>query len=1230
MDKMDLGGMQMKSVAFVPPSGRPQWRALFAAALIFFVAGFDDTVEARPRALFGDVPDQVAAARSDRPTAKMKRRVKLDLSALAGADLPEGAPSVVLNLFPDVDITAVKARFERKDGRRFAWFGKIQDDPLSMVVLTVADGLMNGLVFAQGRHFSIHGGSASTQEVAEVDQSAFPKEGCDQIPADQAPIETTPTAVQDALADTGAVIDVLVAYTPAARDAAGGTAAIQLLAQQSVNVTNTAYTNSGVVPRLNLVLAAEVSYTESADNISGWQLDLARLAGTSDTYMDDIHALRDTYQADVVVLLVRNSSGICGLANAVMANAATAFSLVAQDCSSANYSFGHEIGHLQGARHDLYVDPTLGSPFDYNHGHVNTVNRQRTVMAYNNLCADTPPGTYCTRVPYWSNPGVSYPSTAAPTGTASREHNTLVLNNTAAAVANFRQSKTLTVMSTYPAVGVTIAVSPADNNALGDGSTVFQRTYSSGVGVTLTAPATADSNPFVSWIGCASVGGPGNRTCTVTMNGNKTVTANYVRDLNTRPVASVLWSRSDTGQGALWEIDPGTNVLQNSVWLHSPAGLGAPWQATSYTRLDVSTGYVLWSRSDTGAAALWRVDPSTGTVLNSGYLSSATGVGGPWQATSYVHVSDTEGYVLWTRSDIGAAALWKINPTTRGILSSAHLYSAAGVGGPWQATSYARVSASEAYVLWTRSDTGTAALWRINPGAVSGTIPVLSSAFLSSAAGIGGPWQATGYEHVNTLAGYILWTRSDTGQGLVWRITPGGVTGTIPIDSQFTVSTAGFSGYPPALVGWQAMSYVPTNESPTLDALLPLPPIDEDAGLQTVGLSGISAGGGESQTLTVTAVSSNTTVIPNPAVIYTSPNAAGSLTFTPVANAAGVATITVTVNDGQSGYSRIVRTFTVTVTAVNDPPTDITLSSNVVDGGLDAGTAVGTLGTTDPDVGDTFVYTWASGPGDADNASFQIVGNQLMTNAMLDFGITNPYSIRVRSTDQSGVLFTEKIFTVVPPAYALWTRSDTGLAALWRLDPVTAALRGSVLLNSAAGVGAPWQATSFAHVNGTTGYVLWARGDIGQAVLWKVNPTTGTLTSSAYLNSSSGMGGPWLATSYEHVNDTTGYVLWTRSDTGQAALWKVDPSAMPGTIPITSSAYLYSSAGVGGPWLATSYEHVNDTTGYVLWTRSDTGQAALWDINPSLSTGPAIIRNSTYLYSSSGVGGPWQATSYVR
>ena len=120
----------------------------------------------------------------------------------------------------------------------------------------------------------------------------------------------------------------------------------------------------------------------------------------------------------------------------------------------------------------------------------------------------------------------------------------------------------------------------------------------------------------------------------------------------------------------------------------------------------------------------------------------------------------------------------------------------------------------------------------------------------------------------------------------------------------------------------------PVNDPPTLDAINNPAPINEDAAEQTLNLTGISAGGGESQMLQVTATSSNTGLIPNPSVAYTSANGTGTLRYRPVADQSGSTTITVTVRDsgldgtlGNDDDGQFSRTFNVVVNAVNDPPT---------------------------------------------------------------------------------------------------------------------------------------------------------------------------------------------------------------------------------------------------------------------------------------------------------------------
>ena len=93
-------------------------------------------------------------------------------------------------------------------------------------------------------------------------------------------------------------------------------------------------------------------------------------------------------------------------------------------------------------------------------------------------------------------------------------------------------------------------------------------------------------------------------------------------------------------------------------------------------------------------------------------------------------------------------------------------------------------------------------------------------------------------------------------------------------------------------------------------------------------------------------------------------------------------------------------------------PTQINLSSNQVAEKQPLGTVVGTFSTTDRDAGETFVYSLVSGEGDADNGSFTIdASGKLRTDASFDYLTKSSYTIRVRSTDSTG-LSCESAFTI--------------------------------------------------------------------------------------------------------------------------------------------------------------------------------------------------------------------------
>ena len=120
------------------------------------------------------------------------------------------------------------------------------------------------------------------------------------------------------------------------------------------------------------------------------------------------------------------------------------------------------------------------------------------------------------------------------------------------------------------------------------------------------------------------------------------------------------------------------------------------------------------------------------------------------------------------------------------------------------------------------------------------------------------------------------------------------------------------------------------NDTPTLTQPVGVDILEDDP-QQTVNLSGIGSGAAnETQTLTVTAVSDNTDLVPNPTVTYNSPDTTGSLAFTPVAGANGVANITVRVTDDGSPLEYVEKTFEVTVSAVNDAPSNHLPSSQTL------------------------------------------------------------------------------------------------------------------------------------------------------------------------------------------------------------------------------------------------------------------------------------------------------------
>ncbi|MFT3858178.1 MAG: M12 family metallo-peptidase [Aquabacterium sp.] len=361
-------------------------------------------------------------------TTKSARLVKLNLDALRD-------PSVEMDLRADVHANTTTRKLVERAPNSYSWFGKLNGVEGDAIIVVEGDAV-EGTVRHGTSLYSVRSVGAGMHAIIEVDQTKFP---ADHPPflkstslkpinmlADAAASGTTAIAADGMVAARPTVMDVLVAYTPAVVAAKGSVSAVNAMIQLAIDETNAGYANSKVNAQVRLARSYQVNYNESGRS---YETVMNHFVGKTDGFMDDIHAQRDGAAADLGVLLFNNPA-YCGLASGIGSNEASAFALVHYSCATGYYSFGHEIGHLLSARHDPDMDPST-TPYAHGHGFQNGT-QWRTVMAYN--CNKNT--VSCPRLPYWSNPWVSYQNVA--TGTVDKNDNARVLNTTIPFAATFR------------------------------------------------------------------------------------------------------------------------------------------------------------------------------------------------------------------------------------------------------------------------------------------------------------------------------------------------------------------------------------------------------------------------------------------------------------------------------------------------------------------------------------------------------------------------------------------------------------------------------------------------------------------------------------------------------------------------------------------------------------------------------------------------------------------------
>lgn len=217
-------------------------------------------------------------------------------------------------------------------------------------------------------------------------------------------------------------------------------------AQMLQDESNLAYTQSTIDYQMEIAAVVRTNYVETTSYITSsaygssgsYPADLVNLAN-GNGLLSNIPTLRNRYSADVVVMVRSEDTSIAqgfyGIAYGVPTGSYTindgnAFALIATlYMVGGRFTFAHEIGHIQGARHDNHsATPTYGRGYIFS----TTGTSNRTIMAVGGSCN---PPTGC-RVQYFSTPNASYGGVAV--GIANSRDNARRINETASEVLSLR------------------------------------------------------------------------------------------------------------------------------------------------------------------------------------------------------------------------------------------------------------------------------------------------------------------------------------------------------------------------------------------------------------------------------------------------------------------------------------------------------------------------------------------------------------------------------------------------------------------------------------------------------------------------------------------------------------------------------------------------------------------------------------------------------------------------
>ena len=337
---------------------------------------------------------------SDQGDLRQRTQVQIDTRLLAND------PERLVVELPDAEpIVLVRRQSQRRGAARLTWWGHVEseaDHQARSVTLTLRDGLVVGRIDMHTRTIAIEPRTDRSHDLVSWTTSSWHCGGSPaRRPADPPLDFQRSQPVGLAQAGGSPTIDVLLLYTPQARDEEGGTAQIEVVLQNAVDTLSTSFANSGVNAQARLVGTGLFDQFIELRNLNPFLAAIRR--------DPEVAALRAQTGADLVHLIVSRQEAnrsACGLAYLMLAGDTArsmspfAFGTVAANCNIPEV-FAHEAGHNLGLNHDP-VNTTLDDPDSelvpfrpYAFGH-SFSSRWKTIMSYGGQ----------REIPYFSNPDV--------------------------------------------------------------------------------------------------------------------------------------------------------------------------------------------------------------------------------------------------------------------------------------------------------------------------------------------------------------------------------------------------------------------------------------------------------------------------------------------------------------------------------------------------------------------------------------------------------------------------------------------------------------------------------------------------------------------------------------------------------------------------------------------------------------------------------------------------------